>query len=146
MTVRHPHHPGHDEGTDGRPEAGGGEAGALQDDHSASHHRAGDHGLRDHGRTGSRDSVGRPTILSITCAEGERISMIRRADGSTFTVVVPRGGIDRPWAGSRPSRRWIHDDGPPRRVPASALARLAAQVARAGQSSQPALQLLSTEG
>jgi hypothetical protein len=147
MTVRHPHHHGHDEASD-RPGAGSGrDAGEPPADHSAAHHPAVDHGLHDHGRhdhgpAGSRDSIGRPTILSITCAGGERISKIRRADGSTFTVIVPRGGIDRPWDTSGPGTRWVHEDGTPRHVPAWALARLAARV---GLADGPALQLLSTE-
>jgi hypothetical protein len=164
MTVRHPHHHGHDEGSDHRrpgPARGGCEPRA--DHRSAGDHDGHDrdlhdrdlhdrdlhdrdlhdHGLHDHGTAGPGQSIGRPTILSITCAEGERISKIRRADGSTFTVIVPRGGIDRPWATSRPGARWVHEDGAPPRVPDSALARLAARV---GLADGPALQLPSPEG
>ena len=101
------------------------------------------HAHGDQGADGPRDSLCRPIVLSVTCVGGERISKIRRADGSTFTVIVPRGGIDRPWAGSRPMTRWVHEDGPPRRIAASALARLAVRV---GGPAQPALELLSTEG
>jgi hypothetical protein len=158
MTVRHPHHHGHDEGSDHRrqgPARDGCEPGA--DHRSAGHPSAGDHeshdrdrhdhglhdcGLHDHGTAGTGDPIGRPTILSITCAGGERISKIRRTDGSTFTVIVPRGGIDRPWATSRPVMRWVHEGGAPPRIPASALARLAARV---GLVDGPALQLLSPE-
>jgi hypothetical protein len=154
MTVRHPHHHGHDEGPDHRRPGPAGSGCEPRGDHrSAGDHESHDHGLHerdlrdhglhDHGTAGPGQSIGRPTILSITCAEGERISKIRRADGSTFTVIVPRGGIDRPWATSRPGRQWVHDDGAPPRVPASALARLAARV---GLADGPALQLLSPEG
>jgi hypothetical protein len=143
MTVRHPHHHGDDEASDRRWRDPGRGPGEPLADHSLGHHSAGDHGLRDHGPAGSRDAPGRPTILSIACAEGERISKIRRADGTTFTVVVPRGGIDRPWASSRRTARWVHEDGAPRRVPASALARLAARV---GLTEEPAFQLLAPEG
>jgi hypothetical protein len=153
MTVRHPHHHGHDDGSDHRrpgPARGGCEPRAdhrSAGDHDGRDHGLGDHdghdrGLHDRGPAGPGQSIGRPTILSITCAEGERISKIRRADGSTFTVIVPRGGIDRPWATARPGTRWVHEDGAPPRVPDSALARLAARV---GLADGPALQLLSPE-
>jgi hypothetical protein len=143
MTVRHPHHHGRDEASEHRSRWSGSEVGEPPAQpsglrHSVVHHSGVDHSLHDHGNTGSRDSMGRPTILSITCAGGERISKIRRADGSTFTVIVPGGGIDRPWATSRPGMRWVREDGAPRHVPAAALARLAARV---GLADGPALQL-----
>jgi hypothetical protein len=143
MTVRHPHHHGHDEASDRRGRGPGRGAGEPRVDHPTTHHSAVDHGLHDHGGAGVREPIGRPTILSITCAAGERVSKIRRADGTTFTVIVPRGGIDRPWGTTRPGQRWVHEDGAPRRVPADAVARLAARV---GLDDGPVLELLSDEG
>jgi hypothetical protein len=154
MTVRHPHHHGHDEGSDQRRPGPGRSGCEPRADHRSAGDHEGhdhglhdrdlhDHGLHDRGPAGTGESWGRPTILSITCAGDERISKIRRADGSTFTVIVPRGGIDQPWATSQPVLQWVHEDGTPPRVSSSALAHLAAQV---GLADGPALQLLSPEG
>jgi hypothetical protein len=67
-----------------------------------------------------------PAIVTTTVVNGRRVSRVLRTDGTTFSVIVPPGGIDADeTAGSTP---WIHDDGPPRPLPMPGLERLAARI------------------
>ena len=69
-----------------------------------------------------------PVILSIADVAGRRVSRVRRGDGSTFTVTVPAGGIDRQPGPDERIRPWIREEDGGRRVPTGPLDGLAARV------------------
>jgi hypothetical protein len=73
--------------------------------------------------------VERPAvILSISDAGGQRVSKVRRGDGSTFTVTVPAGGIDAHQGGSHRAGPWIREDTGGGRVPNAPLDVLASRI------------------
>ncbi len=72
--------------------------------------------------------VGDPVVLSVTEAGDRRVSRVRRDDGTTFTVTVPAGGVERSHHPDPPTGPWIREDGGPRPVPRAALDGLAARV------------------
>jgi hypothetical protein len=52
----------------------------------------------------------RPVVLSSEWHRGERTSRVLRPDGSTFTVTVPRLGMDERIECLVPQHPWISDD------------------------------------
>jgi hypothetical protein len=87
-----------------------------------------------------RSPVSRPTIVSVTEIGSRRISTVRRADGSAFTVTVPAGGIDARPDPTHSGAPWIREHGGCRQMPVAALDGLAARVGLrlvAGGSSRP---------
>ncbi len=72
--------------------------------------------------------VGDPVIVSVSEVGERRVSRVRRSDGTTFTVTVPAGGMDRPQDPGERTAPWIREDFGPRPVPHAALDGLAARV------------------
>jgi len=72
--------------------------------------------------------VGDPVIVSVTEVDDRRVSRVRRGDGTTFTVTVPPGGMDRPQDADEPTDPWIREDAGPRPVRPASLDGLAARV------------------
>jgi len=72
--------------------------------------------------------VGDPVVVSVTEVDDRRISRVRRGDGTTFTVTVPPGGMDRPHDPGERAAPWIREEAGPRPVPHAALDGLAARV------------------
>lgn len=73
-------------------------------------------------------SVGAAVIVSVTEVGDRRVSRVRRGDGTTFTVTVPPGGMDRPSDPDERTAPWIREESGPRPVPCAALDGLAARV------------------
>ena len=69
-----------------------------------------------------------PVIVSIDDRGHRRVSKVRRGDGSTFTVTVPAGGVDREPVPHERTAPWIREDTGRRRGPVIPLDGLAARV------------------
>ncbi len=80
----------------------------------------------------SHNSHHRPVILSSLGNRGERVSTVVRADGSVFTVTVPRHGMDSPTLRSGPEDPWISNDTGRSELSAAGFFRLAAAAEMAG--------------
>jgi hypothetical protein len=52
----------------------------------------------------------RPVVLSSEWHRGDRVSRVLRADGSIFTVTVPRPGVDECTQHLARQQEWISDD------------------------------------
>ncbi len=82
-------------------------------------------------------AVDKPTIVSITDVGGNRISTVRRGDGTAFTVTVPSGAVDAGPGAGHEGVPWIREHGGRRRAPWAALDRLAARVGLRLVAGQP---------
>jgi hypothetical protein len=69
-----------------------------------------------------------PVIVSVAQVGDRRVTEVRRGDGTTFTVTVPPGGMDRPHDPHERTAPWIREDRGGRSAPYAALDGLAARV------------------
>ena len=80
------------------------------------------------GAWSSSDQEPRPVIRTRRLAGGDRLSTVRRADGSTFTVLVPSWAVGDEHACAERSQAWIVEVGGPSRPSGESLRRLGAWV------------------